>query len=247
MRRPRWPPVLSLGLLGCLTFSLVPLGCSSARIYRPPAPDDRPRVPEATAERLRACVDELSGTIEPGYYTLDASVKVDQEGRVVEVETTGQPNPDVGGCMRIALRGMTLPEDVLARGLLRRPAAANGQVMPERGPIGEVVTVVVVVTVVFTEVIIEAFAIAVGVTVTATVAAGTAEAFAKRKKKRVTCQENLIACLHTGWGGKRGSNQGASLCEACFKQCRDHVWPPSVDMSWGFESCEFPGYREYKE
>ncbi|MDC0745813.1 hypothetical protein [Polyangium mundeleinium] len=116
-------------------------------------------------------MDELRGTIEPGYYTLDASVKVDQEGRVVEVETTGQPNPDVGGCMRVALRGMTLPEDVLARGLFRTSASANKQVMPDRGPIGEVVTVVVV-TIVFTEVIIEAFAIAVGVTVTATVAAG---------------------------------------------------------------------------
>ncbi|WP_136969273.1 hypothetical protein [Polyangium sorediatum] len=172
-------------------------------------------------------------------------MKVDQEGRVVEVETTGQPNPDVGGCMRIALRGMTLPEDVFARGLLRRPAAANGQGMPERGPIGEVVTVVVVVTVVFTEVIIEAFAIAVGVTVTATVAAGAAEALAKRrrKEKEPTCVDRYEACMDDASIADRlGDHWKSSLCNACRVWCeRDKVWPDTVPMSWGIESCKYKG------
>ncbi|TKD08341.1 hypothetical protein [Polyangium fumosum] len=237
MRRPRRRPLLALGLLGGLALSLLPLGCSSARIYRPPAPDDRPHVPEATAERLRACVDELRGTIEPGYYSLDASIKVDQEGRVVEVETTGQPNPDVGGCMRIALRGMTLPEEVLARGLLRGSAAANGQGMPERGPIGEVVTVVVVVTVVFTEVIIEAFAIAVGVTVTATVAVGAAEAFAKRRKR--SCSDHLGICLERHPKNGPGEHHGGSLCHACWKKCSNGNWPEKVRLDERWESCAY--------
>ncbi|MDC0747283.1 hypothetical protein [Polyangium mundeleinium] len=241
MRRPRWPPLLALGLLGCLTLSLLPLGCSSAKIYRPSVPDDRPRVPEATAERLRACVDELKSTIEPGYYTLDASVKVDQEGRVVEVETTGQPNADVGGCIRIALRGMTLPEDVLARSLFRSSTSANRQVMPERGPIGEVVTVVVV-TIVFTEVIIEAFAIAVGVTVTATVAAGAAEAFAKRRKqKEPTCTDRYEACVDKGKDREMGNHWNETLCGTCLLLCnRYNQWPNHLDTG---QSCIYPGFK----
>ncbi|TKD08343.1 hypothetical protein [Polyangium fumosum] len=199
-------------------------------------------MPEATAERLRACVDELKSTIEPGYYSLDASIKVDQEGRVVEVETTGQPNPDVGGCMRIALRGMTLPEEVLARGLLRRPAAANGQGMPERGPIGEVVTIVIV-TVVFTEVIIEAFAIAVGVTVTATVAAGAAEAFAKRRKRR-SCTTHYDMCMDDKTGDEDGNHRGESLCGTCRTMCKNGHWPEQIGTG---QSCLYRGYDEWDD
>ncbi|MDI3292184.1 hypothetical protein, partial [Polyangium sp. 15x6] len=182
--------------------------------------------------------------IEPGYYTLDASVKVDQEGRVVEVETTGQPNPDVGGCMRIALRGMTLPEDVLERSMLRTSASANGQVMPDRGPIGEVVTVVVV-TIVFTEVIIEAFAIAVGVTVTATVAAGAAEAIQKRKDAGVAkCRKRLIKCLESNKGDEPGNNYNTTLCPTCFDRCMGSVnkkWPEQLDTG---QSCIYPGFED---
>ncbi|TKC99309.1 hypothetical protein [Polyangium fumosum] len=187
-------------------------------------------------------MEELKSTIEPGYYTLDASVKVDQEGRVVEVETTGQPNPDVGGCMRIALRGMRLPEEVLARGMLRRSAAANGQVRPERGPIGEVVTIVVV-TVVFTEVIIEAFAIAVGVTVTATVAVGAAEALAKRrrKEKEPTCVDRYEACVDKGKGREMGNHWNETLCGTCLLVCnRYNQWPDHLDTG---QSCIYPGFK----
>ncbi|MDI3284804.1 hypothetical protein [Polyangium sp. 15x6] len=165
-------------------------------------------------------MDELRGTIAPGHYTLDASVKVDQNGHVVEVESTGQPNPEVGICMRIALRGMRLPEDVFERGPLRMSAAADGQTLPDRGQIGEVVTVVVV-TIVFTEVIIEAFAIAVGVTVTATVAAGAA----KRAKREGMCMPLLHECL----GNKKHPNPDFGPekdCGACFRHCKNEgYWP----------------------
>ncbi|WP_272418163.1 hypothetical protein [Polyangium jinanense] len=200
-------------------------------------------MPEATAERLRACVDELSGTIEPGYYSLDASVKVDQEGRVVEVETTGQPNPDVGSCMRLALRGMTLPEDVLERGMLRTSASANRQAMPDRGPIGEVVTIVVV-TIVFTEVIIEAFAIAVGVTVTATVAAGAAEAFAKRRKRR-SCTTHYEMCMDDITGDEDGNHRKESLCGTCLSICTNKKeWPRQIGTG---QSCLYRGYSEWDD
>ncbi|TKD02229.1 hypothetical protein [Polyangium fumosum] len=141
--------------------------------------------------------------------------------------------------MRIALRGMTLPEDVLAKGLLRRPAAANGQGMPERGPIGEVVTIVVV-TVVFTEVIIEAFAIAVGVTVTATVAVGAAEAITRRQKWRDECDETLKNCLGTPLGGRWSRSWHETRCTACWQKCtnpQNKKWPAHVDLIDGKASC----------
>ena len=105
-----------IGLVGCATLALVPLGCASTTIRH--HPDDRPRLPAATAERLRACVDELGGELAGGYYTFEATVKVDEEGRVVDVKSTGVPHPELAICMRIALRGMTVPEDLL--GKLRR-------------------------------------------------------------------------------------------------------------------------------
>ncbi|MRG93134.1 hypothetical protein [Polyangium spumosum] len=188
-------------------------------------------------------MDELRGTIKPGHYTLDASVKVDQEGRVVEVETTGQPNPDVGICMRIALRGMTLPADVLERRMLRTSASADGRALPDRGAIGEVVTVVVVVTVVFTEVIIEAFAITVGVAVTATVAAGAAEAIRKRKDPGVAnCRKRLNDCLDSNKGSEPGNNYNTTLCPTCFDRCMgsvDKKWPERLDTG---QSCIYPGF-----
>ncbi len=128
--------------------------------------------------------------------------------------------------MRIALRGMTLPEDVLERGMLRTSAPATGQVMPDRGPIGEVVTVVVV-TIVFTEVIIEAFAIAVGVTVTATVAAGAAEAFAKRRKRR-SCTTHYDMCMDDITGDQDGNHRGETLCGTCQTMCKNGRWPKQI-------------------
>ena len=74
---------LSFGLLGSATMALVPFGCGAT--VRPLAQqDDRPRVPDATAERLRECVDEFGGDLSGGYYTFDVAVKVDEDGRVVE-------------------------------------------------------------------------------------------------------------------------------------------------------------------
>ncbi|TKC98534.1 hypothetical protein [Polyangium fumosum] len=127
MASPRVRTLVSFGLLGCATLALVPLGCASATIRYPA--DDRPRVPAATAERLRACVAELGGELGGGYYTFDATVKVDEEGGVVDVKGKGVPSPELAVCMRIALRGMTVPEELLRLRKLRlsdTSAPANG-------------------------------------------------------------------------------------------------------------------------
>ncbi|TKD12431.1 hypothetical protein [Polyangium fumosum] len=211
-----------------MTLSFMPLGCSSARIhYHPSIPEDRPRIPKGTADRIRECVDELSGTIEPGYYSLDAAVKVDPDGHVLEVETTGQPNPDVGICVRIALRGMRLSGEIFDRDVLRTSASGSGRATPDRGQVGEVVTIVVV-TVVFTEVIIEAFAITVAVAVTATATAGAA----KRAKREKMCMPLLHECL----GNKNHPNPDFGPekdCGACYRYCMN-------EGSWPEDKCPRP-------
>ncbi|MDI3284947.1 hypothetical protein QHF83_16725 [Polyangium sp. 15x6] len=130
--------------------------------------------------------------------------------------------------------------------MLRTSASANGQPMPDRGQIAEVVTVVVV-TIVFTEVIIEAFAIAVGVTVTATVAAGAAEAFAKRKKpKKLSCSDHLGNCLMSPLADQPGTGPDHSLCHDCWMRCENGHWPTQVEQaSRGQVSCWYGPEADY--
>ncbi len=134
-----------------------------------------------------------------------------------------------------------------ARSTRGTSASANEQAMPDRGPIGEVVTIVVV-TIVFTEVIIEAFAIAVGVTVTATIAAGAAEAFAKRgrKPKKLSCSDHLGNCLMSELADQPGTGPDHSLCHDCWMRCEKGHWPKHVDQaSRGRVSCWYGPEADY--
>jgi len=247
MSLPRLRALLSLGLIGCMTLSLVPLGCHPVKLKHSPAPSGSPHIPEATAARLRECVEELEGEISHGYYDVDAQIKIDEDGRVVDVETKGTPNPGVGICMRMALRDMRLPEGFFEAGLLRTSSAANGQAMPDRGQIGEVV-IITVVTIVFTEVIIETFAIAIGVTVTATVAAGVADAAARKKKrkKEPTCVDHYEGCMDdAGIADRLGNHWKSSLCNACRLKCKNNQWPDSVPLGSRIESCKYEGIDKW--
>ena len=146
MTPPRLRNLLSFGLLGCATLSLVPLGCGATITNR--AASEGPRVPDATAERLRACVDEFGGGLPRGYYTFDAAVKVDEEGGVIDVTSKGVPHADLAACMRIALRGMTVPEELLRVEKLRLPGSptpASGQAPAERELVGHPGAIAVVV------------------------------------------------------------------------------------------------------
>ena len=142
--------------------------------------------------------------------------------------------------MRIALRDMTLPEDVLERGILRTSASANGQATPDRGQIGEVVTVVVV-TIVFTEIFIEAVAITIGVAVTATVAAEAAEAITRRANWRKKCDKHKTNCLGTDLASQPGELEGHSMCDYCHKECIKAAgkWPSGITDNGIFKSCEY--------
>ncbi|MDI1429212.1 hypothetical protein [Polyangium sorediatum] len=197
MTYPRLRKPLSFGVLGCATAALVPLGCP-AKILHPAQPDDRPRVPDATAERLRECVEEYGGDLPRGYYTFDYTVKVDEEGGVVDVASKGVPHADLAGCTRIALRGMTVPEELLGLRKLRlsaSPAPANGQTLAERGLVGHP-GVLVAVAVALADLIIEAAPIVVVIAASVEIGKGDiAEAARKRPKP------NLNRCLDAAAGG----------------------------------------------
>ncbi|MDC0742101.1 hypothetical protein [Polyangium mundeleinium] len=235
---PRVRTLVSGGLLACATTALVPLGCG-ATVRQLAQQDDRPRVPVATAERLRECVDEFGGDLSGGYYTFDVAVKVDEDGRVIDVASKGVAHADLTGCMRLALRGMTIPEDLLRMRKLRlsaSPAPANGQTPAERGLVGN--PALVVVAIALADLIIEAAPIV--VVIAASVEIGKSEIAEAGRRKKETCSDQLGACLEKHpWNGP-GEHRGASLCHACWKKCSNGKWPDMIPLGDELVSCKYP-------
>jgi len=199
MASPRVRTLLSCGLLGCATSALVPLGCG-ATVRQLAQQDDRPRVPDATAERLRECVDEFGGDLPRGYYTFDFTVKVDEEGGVDDVEAKGVPHVDLAACTRIALRGMTVPEELLRLRKLRlseSPASTNGQAAAERGLVGNP-AVIVAVAIALADLVIEAAPIV--VVIAASVEIGKNEDLMEAARRRRP-KPNLNRCLDAAAAG----------------------------------------------
>lgn len=237
MTSARVRTLCSLGLLGCATAVLVPLGCGAT--IRDRAASERPRVPGATAERLRECVDEYGGDLPGGHYTFDVAVKADEEGRVVDVEARGVPHADLAGCTRLAFRAMTVPEYLLRVEKFRLPAPptpASGQVEAERELVGHAGALVAV-AVALAELVIQ-----VGPTVIAIAAAvevtGEIAETARKRKKKDPCQEPLNDCLDSARQGKDGGKWRHSLCMDCLAKCRgEGKWPDGVMLN-KWESCK---------
>ncbi|MRG95773.1 hypothetical protein [Polyangium spumosum] len=208
------------------------------------------RVPVATAERVRACIDELGGELGTGYYTFDTTVKVDEEGRVVEVKGKGVPHPELAICMRIALRSMTVPEELLRVRALRVPepaAKTNGQAPDEPGLVGHP-AVAVIVAVALADVFIE-----VGTTVIVLAAAVEMSGeIAKTVRKEDDddddpCQKHVNACLEKPLADRPGSVHGETRCRMCWLKCtgtKTKEWPKKVRLTRGYGSCEYwlPGW-----
>jgi len=221
-----------------VTAALVPLGCAAMIVY-PALPDDRPRVPDATAERLRACVDELGGELPRGSFTFDATLTVDEDGHVVDVKSKGLPHEELAICMRRALRAMTVPDQLVQVEKLRlpeSPAPANGQTPAERELPGHP-AVLVAVAVALADLIIE-----VGPTIIVLAAAvemsGEIAETARKKKKKDPCQEPFNDCLDSARQDKDGGRWRHSICTDCLDKCRNEgKWPDGVMMS-KWESCK---------
>ncbi|MDC0749052.1 hypothetical protein [Polyangium mundeleinium] len=237
MTVPRVRTFLSLGLLGWATAALIPLGCGAKITY--PEASEGPRVPDATAERLRECVDAFGGDLPRGKFTFDVVLSVDEGGHVVDVKSKGVPHEELAICMRIALRSMTIPEELLRLRKLRlsaSPAPANVQRPAERGLVGNP-AVLVAVAITLADLIIEAAPVV--IVVAASVELGKSDiAKTARKKDDDPCQEPLNDCLDSAVQSKKGSVWNHSRCKTCFEKCRgEGKWPDKIMMS-KWETCK---------
>jgi hypothetical protein len=240
MTSPRLRNLLSFGLLGCATLALVPLGCGAKITY--PAASEGPRVPDATAERLRECVDEFGGDLPRGYFTFDYTVKVDEEGRVIDVEAKGVPHADLAACTRIALQGMTAPEELVRLRELRlpaSPASTNGQAAAERGLVGHP-AVLVAVAVALADLIIEVGPTIVVLAASVELSGEIAETIQKRPKWVEECNKHRTKCLHSPLQSRFGSTYNSRRCNWCRDKCNEKGWPEEVPIHDGkFETCAY--------
>jgi hypothetical protein len=175
-----WQPFrafVSWWLIICMVFSLMPLGCHSVRLRHGSGRAGQPHLPEFTAEQLLECGELAQEDIESKWSAVDARVELDENGRVLSTTTKGEPNPEVGMCIRYALRNMRVSKDVIDNAGFRSISSSspNAGTILNREYIAEPVTVTVVV-IVFVDVIIEGALVALGITVTATVAKEAAKA-----------------------------------------------------------------------
>ncbi|MDI3289505.1 hypothetical protein [Polyangium sp. 15x6] len=167
------------------------------------------------------------------------SVKVDEEGRVVDVASKGVPHADLAACTRVALRGMTVPEELLGLRKLRlseSTAPENGQTPAERGLVGH--PALVAVAIALADLIIEAGPIITVCAASLEISkADIVETIQKRPRWEEMCNKKRTECLGTPLADQPGDVEGSSMCEYCRRICFQDKgkWPKQA----GGRSCEF--------
>ena len=172
MNHPTFRAFVSLWLMFCMLFAVTPLGCHSGNVRQTPGHVGQRYLPEVTAKQLQECGRFVQEGIAPGRRAIDARVKLNENGRVLDATTTGEPNPDVGMCIRGVLREMQVDKGVIEEASLRSRSSESpiAETRPNRTYIGQTETVVVVVFVVEV-IIVDEVMVALGLTVTASLAA----------------------------------------------------------------------------
>lgn len=166
--------MVSFWLMVCMLLSFLPLGCHSLELRHPTARRGQPYLPQETEERFKECAALVHKDADLARRSVDARIEVDEDGRVVEATTTGEPNPEVGMCIRHALRNMHVDPDVIEEAALRstRVPSSIAGTTPNHAYLGQADPVTItVVTIVYVEVIlIEEVILTLGIGVTASVA-----------------------------------------------------------------------------
>lgn len=156
-----------------LCFSCSSMFGPSVTVRHAMGPPGQPHIPEFTAEQFKECGELVQEGLQPGLIPIDARIEVDRNGHVLDATTKGEPNADVGMCIRGALRDMHVDREVIDQAKRRATSssAPNVSTIANRVHVGQVVEVVTitVVTIVYVEVIIEVYVVALAVAVTATV------------------------------------------------------------------------------
>jgi hypothetical protein len=196
-------------------------------------------VPDTTIERLRGCVADHGGQLDPGRYFLNTHVRVNRESinRGVSTVDVPQTSHNLTACMRVVLREMAVPEAIL-----QAPPSEDAAATMNRSYMGSP-AVVVVVAVGLSEIVLEAGAITIlfAVTVEVVNEAGKdiADAARRRRTKKDACTDGYEECMNSWVGGEPGNNWNESRCATCSRSCRSNndVWPSQVTMFEGLVPC----------
>ncbi|UQA54974.1 hypothetical protein [Polyangium aurulentum] len=198
-------------------------------------------MPDTTVERLRECVADHGGQLEPGRYYLNTHVRVDREGVNQGASTVDVPqtSPDLTACMRVVLREMAVPEAIL-----QAPPSEDTAATMNRSYLGSP-ALVVVVAVGLSEIVLEAGAITIlfAVTVEVVNEAGKdiADAARRRNQWEKVCRPHYEACMDTPVGDEDGNTWDQTRCADCFWLCKQQgAWPTEVGSGG---SCDYKRFK----
>lgn len=243
MNHPPFRAIVSFWLIVCMLLSFLPLGCHSFELRHPSAGLGQPYLPENTEEHLKECAALVHKDADLARRSVDARIKVDEDGRVVEATTTGEPNPEVGMCIRDALRNMHVDPDVIEEASLRstRLPSSTAETAPNRAYVGQADPVTItVVTIVYVEVIIiEEVVLALGIGVTASVALhaarDTAGASASKTSRGARKPHQPVA--------KKWMDNGGSISQ---KADGTTTFTRSDGVSVTYDKAGFPDFTQYR-
>ena len=229
---------LGLGLLSLTTL----LACVPDPVT-PPTMSEGSQLSAITAERLQGCMTEYGQQLDGQSRRVQATVKVDQDGRVVDAVIDGLPlsAPDLAACARVTLREMAVPESVL-RLRPTEPPISQQQSAPARGLMGNIL--VLGGAIALGEIVAKAF----GVTLIFAVAVEIVDVARKRPRQKPpedrTCTEHLTECLLSAMADEPGSVWNHSRCKMCFDRCQgpasNNKWPQQIQLDEDvFASCQY--------
>lgn len=225
----------------------LPLGCAGSIEPAQPrqtASNGKRSLPPITEARLQECVETYHHQLSSIYQEVHYRVKVDGEGRIVDVETSEAlvDGQDFAACVRVVLREMAVPNWVFALRKEYTHASTKAQTSAARGAIGDV-------TVMGVEVVLEELlAVVGGTTVLFAVVivlaeggvANAVEAIEETTANRRRCDDKRTACLDTYRASRPGPTYGSSRCEACHNLCiaLEGEWPSHVTLGGRQLSCK---------
>ncbi len=210
----------ALGFLGCIGMGMMPVGCGSsvesARIqYR--AEHDGPRLPDITVERLQSCVVDDPGDLPSSGVRVDARVKVDTNGQIWDIQTTGLPRHTefFTACTESALHDMTVPDVPLRSVRIASTDKPTGNELANPGLLVEG-------AIVLGEFLAQHGAKAVVYAVTIEVLSAVAIEALRKLSKR--CQRVREACIDSCVGSNlpTGTYSGDPY-HACLRQCMERA------------------------
>lgn len=210
-------------------MAFVPLGCGG--IEHPPlkqwTPAEGPHAPNRTIERLRDCVEEYGGDLGGRGFEFKYTVKVDEEGRAVDI-TSDVFHADFGGCTRAALGAMQMDPEYLLSWMSEPLARRDGPTNAARSSVGNVVVIMGVV-VTLAPIIIKTTEVTIILAIALTLTGEVVEAIRRRKTKKDECTERYEECIDSDVGATMGNTWNETRCGRCLSICVD---PKNVKKSW---------------